>query len=570
MLTMNDSNGEQPGGMNSPEESSVVHESPDDERLFGVLDAYVASLQTGDESAADVDLPDEVLERYPELAAMLDCLDSLETVRGSWSGVVQESETPTMAASDPAGRRAFGEYELLEEIGRGGMGVVYRARHKTLQADVALKLIRGSQLAGGDELRRFYQEARVAAGLSHPRIVRVRSVGEHDGQHFLAMDLVEGPNLASLTAEERSIEPSRTAEMIAEIARAVQYLHENGFIHRDLKPSNILLDSAGCPHLTDFGLIKLVAADQKYTVSGTIIGTPDYMSPEQARGHSAKVTPLSDIYGLGALMYELLTGRPPFHEESPLDTLLGVLEREPLLPHMIVPAVPRELEQICLKCLEKQPERRYQSAADLADELERYLKGEPVRANAPGMMRRVTRWARRQPGLASRWAGLGLGAAIVQVNYWLSTGESPNHLAVMGALAAWAGLSYVLQQLQSRTSLEGAVSYAWAAVDAVLYTTLVHLAEGPHDVLAAGYPLLIAASGLWFRVRLVVSMTVVCLGAWVWLVQTGHVDPKAPSHYVWLVCAVLMITGAAVGYQVYRVRTLNRYFERQTQRISGR
>jgi serine/threonine-protein kinase len=166
--------------------------------------------------------------------------------------------------------------------------------------------------------------------------------------------------------------------------------------------------------------------------------------------------------------------------------------------------------------------------------------------------------------------GLALGAAIVQVNYLMSSGDSPNHMAVMGALASWAGLSYVLQHLQARSSLEGIVSYAWAAVDAVLYTALVHLAAGPHDVLVAGYPLLIAASGLWFRVRLVVCMTLVCLAAWLWLSGTGHIDPKVPAHYLWIVSAVLLVTGAAVAFQVYRIRTLNRYFERQVERTSGR
>lgn len=542
--------------------------TPEEERLFTVLDAYVASLQSGDDAPADVDLPDAVVERYPELAGMLDCLDSLESVRTTWSGIAQPAPTVAAPAADTG--RAFGEYDLLEEIGRGGMGVVYRARHRALQADVALKLIRGSQLADADELRRFYQEARIAAGLSHPQIVRVRDVGECAGQHYLAMDLVEGPHLGSLVADGGLPDPERTAEIMADVAAAVQYLHESGLIHRDLKPSNVLLDAAGRPRLTDFGLIKLLTPDQRHTVTGTIIGTPDYMSPEQARGHSREVTPLSDVYGLGALMYELLTGRPPFHEESPLDTLLYVLEREPLLPRQINPAVPRDLEQICLKCLEKRPERRYQSAAEVAADLQRYLKGEVIQAAAPSAARRIARWARRNPALVSRLGGLAAGAVIVQINNLVTPGQYPNHLTVLGVLTAWAGLSFVLQQLQWRTSLDWAVAYAWAAVDVASFTALVSLAAGPHDVLVAGYPLLIVASGLWFRVRLVSGMTAACVAACMWLWLSGRLNPELPKHYLWILLSILLITGGAVAFQVYRIRTLNQYFERQTARNSGR
>ncbi|MFO1095649.1 MAG: serine/threonine-protein kinase [Planctomycetaceae bacterium] len=556
--------------MSSTDTPPAASDAPEEERLFAVLDAYLASLQTGNDAAADVDLPDEIVDKYPELAGMLDCLDTLESVRASWSGDAPQADSPTVLAGNGEAGRAFGEYDLLEEIGRGGMGVVYRARHRALQANVALKLIRGSQFASADELRRFYQEARVAAGLSHPQIVRVRGVGECEGQHYLAMDLVEGPNLGSLVKESRPLDPVRTAEIMADIAAAVQHLHESGFVHRDLKPTNVLLDPAGVPHLTDFGLIKLLTPDQRHTVSGTIIGTPDYMSPEQARGHTGEITPLSDIYGLGALMYELLTGRPPFHEESPLDTLLSVLEREPLLPRQIVPTVPPDLEQICLKCLEKRPERRYQSAGNVASDLQRYLKGEPIQAAAPSPARKVARWARRNPALFSRLAGLAAGATIIEVNNRVVPGEYPNHYFVMGVLFAWAGLSFVLQQLQWRTSFEGIVPYAWAAVDVLSFTELLQIADGPSEVLLAGYPLLIVASGLWFRVRLVSCMTVACLAACAWLWLSGRLMPDMPKHYPWILFAILLVTGGAVAFQVYRIRTLNRYFERQSARHSGR
>jgi eukaryotic-like serine/threonine-protein kinase len=546
----------------------AIMENPGDEQLFAVLDAYVASLQTGDDAAADVELPDELVEQHPELAGMLDCLDSLESVRSGWTPATESPRTPTVIVEGPSIGRPFGEYDLLEEIGRGGMGVVYRARHRALQADVAIKLIRGSQLAAADELRRFYQEARVAAGLNHPQIVRVRAVGEQDGQHFLAMDLVEGPNLGSLVANGRSLEPNRVAEIMLDIASAVQFLHDNGCVHRDLKPSNVVLDAEGRPHLTDFGLIKLLTPDQRHTISGTIIGTPDYMSPEQARGHSGEVTPLSDIYGLGAVMYELLTGRPPFHEDSPLDTMLCVLEKEPLLPRQIVSSAPGELEQICLKCLEKNPDRRYQSATEVAAELDRYLKGEAIQSAAPSIGRRLARWARRNPALVSRLVGLAAAAAIVEVNSLITPGEYPNHLWVMGILTAWAGLSFLLQQLQWRTGLEGIVPYAWGAVDVLLFTELLRTAEGPKDVLVAGYPLLIVASGLWFRVRLVTSMTAACLAASLWLWLSGRLMSDLPKHYPWILFAILLVTGGAVAFQVYRIRTLNRYFERQNVRTS--
>lgn len=539
----------------------------DDAQLFAILDAYVESLQSGCDGAVDVELPEELVDRHPELAAMLDCLDTLESARGSWSagaaGVSDVAGDGTTAVRAENGR-PFGQYELLEEIGRGGMGVVYRARHRSLGADVAIKMIRGSQLASADEVRRFYQEARVAASLSHAHIVRVHDVGECEGQHYLAMDLVEGPSLATLVESTGPAEAARAAGIVADVARAVQYLHERGIVHRDLKPSNVLLDSSGKPHLTDFGLIKLLSPDVRQTASGAIIGTPGYMAPEQARGEAGRATPQSDVYSLGALLYELITGRPPFEEGSPLDTLLSVLESEPVLPRQVNPAVPADLEQICLKCLEKRPERRYQTAVEVADDLERFLAGEPVSARTPGLARRLHGWLRREPALVWRLVGMAAGAAIVEANHLLSTVEQPHHRDVMAVLGLWAALSLVLQKLQSREKLGTAAPFAWATVDVASFTALLFLAEGPRDSLLAGYPLLIAASGLWFQVRLVWFMTAACLLACAILQRTGRLSFGLPGHYTGILAAVLLVCGGVVAYQVYRIRTLNRYFERSS------
>lgn len=540
-----------------------------EERLFALLNAYVESLRGAQADGAALEPPADLLEAFPELGQMLDCLDALESV---CPRVVDQSDLSTLhgerGAIDSSNHapplpRSFGNYELLAEIGRGGMGVVYRARHRSLGASVAVKMIRSSQLASDDEIRRFYQEAREAARLTHSHIVKVHDVGECEGQHFLAMDLVEGATLASLLSEGQPLEPERAAGMLADLARAVEYLHSQGIVHRDLKPSNVLVDSDGEPHLTDFGLVKVLTRDSRETTTGTIIGTPCYMSPEQARGQSAHVTARSDIYSLGAMLYEMLTGRPVFREENPLDTLLCVLEREPQLPRKLNPRVPDDLEQICLRCLEKKPERRYESAAALADDLERYLRKEPIQAPAVSLWHRLQRWVRREPALVSRLLGLGVIAGIVQINFMTSDVDEPNHWAVMGVLGTWALLSFVLQRLQRIDRVAGAVPWLWATLDCILFTMCLHLAHGPRELLLAGYPLLIAASGLWFRVRMVWFMMSLCLAAFGVLVVLNPWNAPVPPHYPVLIAAMLLIVGMIVAYQVRRVRVLSRYFEQR-------
>ena len=354
-------------------------------------------------------LEDSVLAA--EVAAFL--IDYLHMERLAAPGrllpVVQPSLAPTVTALDGPPAKSIsmpkatclGNYDLLAEIARGGMGVVYKARQHQLNRTVALKLILTGRLATAEDVKRFHTEAEAAARLRHPNIVPIHEVGEVDGQHFFSMEFIEGPNLAQRLADGPV--PGRTAaRYVRQIARAIQYAHLQGILHRDLKPSNILLDHNDEPHVTDFGLAKrlqspdgpgVTAADP--TRTGAVLGTPSYMAPEQAAGKVKELGPACDVYGLGAVLYELLTGRPPFRSDTPLDTVMQVLECEPVPPRLLNPKVDRDLETICLKCLEKDPNHRYASADALADDLQRYEGGEPILARSYNILTRLTRALRK-------------------------------------------------------------------------------------------------------------------------------------------------------------------------------
>jgi tetratricopeptide (TPR) repeat protein len=312
--------------------------------------------------------------------------------------------------------RYFGDYELLEEIARGGMGVVFRARQVSLDREVAVKLLRDGTLANTDEVRRFRGEAAAAAALHHPNIVAIHETGEHEGQQFLSMELIVGRNLAEAT--QAGPLPAREAARLVEVvAGAVQHAHEHGVLHRDLKPSNVLLDAGGAPHVTDFGFARRMDVDSSLTLSGQVLGTPGYLPPEQAAGRSREVTPASDVYGLGALLYHLITARAPFVGESPAVVLRQVEEQEPVGPRLLNPAVPRDLETLTLKALAKDPARRYRAAEELAAELGRFLRGEPILARPVGPAERLWRWTRRNPVLATLLlVSALLGAAVVGVS----------------------------------------------------------------------------------------------------------------------------------------------------------
>jgi WD40 repeat protein/tRNA A-37 threonylcarbamoyl transferase component Bud32 len=380
----------------SPDQTALLRHHPD---LAEELRAFFADHDRFRQAADPLGLPAAPVPEPERPAVSLD------------APTLGPDETPVSPGTTV---RYFGDYELLEEIARGGMGVVFKARQASLNRSVALKMILAGQLASADDVRRFRTEAEAAANLDHPNLVPIYEVGEHQGQHYFSMKLIEGGSLSTFSREpSASAEQQRAiARLVATVARAVHYAHQRGILHRDLKPSNILLDKDGQPYVTDFGLAKRVQGDSKLTQSGAIVGTPGYMAPEQARGNKG-LSVATDVYGLGAILYELLTGRPPFQAATPLDTVLQALDREPERPRSLRAAIDRDLETVCLKCLEREPAKRYGSAEALADDLERWLHGEPIRARASTTLERVLKWARRRPATAALVAVSGLAAAVL-------------------------------------------------------------------------------------------------------------------------------------------------------------
>jgi WD40 repeat protein/tRNA A-37 threonylcarbamoyl transferase component Bud32 len=342
-------------------------------------------------------------------------------------------ETLDLEAAEPIEPpRSFGDYELLEPIAAGGMGIVYKARQKSLNRFVAVKMIRPVPLAGTTDLRRFRQEAEAVAKLDHPHIVPIYEVGQAGALPFFSMRLIEGGNLQDRLG--RWVEdPRAAAQLVGALAEAVHHAHQHGILHRDLKPANILLDAEGQPYVGDFGLARSLEGDSSLTQSGTILGTPSYMAPEQATGTRGGATTAADVYSLGAILYALLTGRPPFQAAAPIETLRQVIDDEPPALRALNPRVDRDLQAICLKCLRKNPRERYSSAWELADDLHRYLDHRPIGARPLGRVRRLARWCRRRPavaaaaGLALVATGLALGLAVLFV-----VAQERSRLAIQG------------------------------------------------------------------------------------------------------------------------------------------
>jgi serine/threonine-protein kinase len=348
----------------------------------------------------------------------------------------------------PMSSRSFGDYEIIREIARGGMGVVFQARQLSLNRLVALKMIPPDRVATETDVQRFRIEAEAAALLDHAHIVPVYEIGEHEGQHYFSMRIIDGGSLAHAIPSFVK-DPKAAAELLATVARAVHFAHQRGILHRDLKPANILLDRDGQPHVTDFGLAKRVEADCKLTQSGAVLGTPCYMAPEQAAGRIRNLTTAADVYSLGAILYELLTGRPPFRGDSVIETLLQVVEQDPERPRSLNPGINRDLESICLKCLEKDPEKRYGTAEGLAEDLEAFLRGEPVLADvsSTGRLVRLLLRETRHTELMARWGWVWMWHALQVFTLFLAS----NALTWAGVRQAWPYVALWVAGLLSLT-----------------------------------------------------------------------------------------------------------------------
>jgi formylglycine-generating enzyme required for sulfatase activity len=428
-----------------------------------VADYLAAYPELGDAASAPADLvlaelearraagdpaASHVLEGYPAQASAVRRLAREAGTLTRWPEEAREGET----APGPAGR-APGEppsvagYDILGELGRGGMGVVYRAWQPGLRRQVALKMVLTGAHSGPQELARFRTEGEAVARLQHPNIVQVHEFGEEDGRPFFSMEFVEGGSLAQKLAAGPLLS-RQTAELIEVLARAIHYAHERGIVHRDLKPHNVLLKKDGTPKITDFGLAKILIGGPARTATGDVLGTPSYMAPEQADAKGRAAGFATDVYALGAILYECLTGRPPFQGATVLDTLLLVVHEDPVAPRRLNPRVPRDLEVITLKCLQKDPARRYPRARDLADDLRRFLDHQPIRARPVGLLERGRVWARRQPVTAALVACAAL--------------------ALLGALAGAWWYEQRLEQNQARALVERLVTADTAGVPVVL------------------------------------------------------------------------------------------------------
>jgi eukaryotic-like serine/threonine-protein kinase len=366
-------------------------------------------------------------------------------------------------------------HEILGVLGRGGMGVVYKARQLSLNRTVAVKKILAGAYASPAELARFRHEAEAAACLQHPNIVQIHEVGEQDGRPYLVLEYVDGGSLAEQLAG--TPQPARAAAQLVEtLARAMHDAHQHGIVHRDLKPANVLLAADGTPKITDFGLAKRLDGGPGLTASGAIVGTPSYMAPEQAAGKGKEVGPAADVYALGGVLYECLTGRPPFKAQTPLDTVLQVLADEPVPPARLQPKVPRDLETICLKCLEKQPHKRYDSARDLAEDLRRFQAGEPIRARPAGTLEQLVKWVKRRPLAATLWA-VSLAVVLAGAGGWLWLAQDRAHRRAATTQAVEQALQEAtLLRVQARAGDRAASGKALAAVRRA--ETLLERGEG--------------------------------------------------------------------------------------------
>ena len=476
--------------------------------------------------------------------------------------------------------RRIGNYELQEVLGQGGMGVVYRAVQyagDTPIREVALKLIRIDQWFGvedkrnGQLLARFREETRFASQLEHPNIIRVYDIGQMDGLDYFSMQIINGTDLA-LFVQKQSPSFNRIAEMLIPIARAIAFAHAKGIVHRDLKPSNILIDQRGKPYIADFGLAKSTFGNSDLTQTGQILGTPGYMAPEQASGEHNEVGPSADIYGLGGLLYYCLTGQAPFVAANVLDALVKVLESDPIPPRTLNVQIPRSLEQVCMRCLEKKAEDRYETALEVAEDLERFASGLPTHAKAPTVIERLRRFGRRSPVLATHIGAIGLVLLLGQVQFALSAiRDVNNHLQVTSLTLGWIAMSLLLGVLSRSKKKDTIVATFWLCMDAVFLTAVISTLCSPSyppDAILIGYPMIVVGGGMFFQARMVVLVTIASMLSYVvMLVLERYMLSSLFQHATFLI--LLACIGICSLHNVRRFRMLSYYIESTASQANG-
>jgi serine/threonine-protein kinase len=511
--------------MSPPETATAQQER--DERLARLLEELTRQKRSGVRPDLDgiilqhPDLADE-LRHLVNLAGIADVF--VRPVPAVHSTARKAEPVPSGASPTSTLPQSFDGYELREELGRGAMGVVYKAWEPSLERYVALKMVLRGEQASAAELGRFRAEAQAVARLSHPNIVPVHRVGHCEGRDYFCMEFVEGQSLSLLTTSG-PLSPERAARYLAAMSRAVHHAHQNGILHRDLKPANVLIDLQDQPRVTDFGLAKRVEGGADFTGTGAIVGTPSYMAPEQAAGGEGRIGPPADVYALGAILYELLTGRPPFQAASVWDVLMMVRTEEPIRPRLLNRKTPQDLELICLKCLEKRPEHRYPSALALAEDLERFLQSEPVAARTSSLAYFVNRLFREthHAPVMENWGGLWmihslklfLLCAVTNWMYWAGVGTGPGpvdihegfrrhlpYLLLWGVgLVAWGCFFWAWRRRGGPvTFVERQVAHAWGAgVAASIGTLVVEVLLGL-PVLTLS-PVLAIAAGMVFTMK---------------------------------------------------------------------
>jgi len=450
-------------------------------------------------------------------------------------------------------------YEILYEVDRGGMGIVYRARHKELNRIVALKTIRSGEFANGNEIARFRREAQIAAQLVHPGIVPIYEIGERNNLIYYTMAFVEGCPLLEL-ARSPTLSIAAKVQLVYQLTQALQYAHGQGVAHRDIKPSNILIDLHGSPILIDFGLAKSTHAESDLTQTGAMLGTPSYMAPEQIQYHHDHDLRLSDIYSLGAVFYYLLVGRPPFVGPTNFDIMLQLKDRQPVRPSRLNRQVDRELDTICLRAMEKIPSERYATAAEFGQDLERWINGSAVSSPTKSPWIRWIRWWKQEPGLVSHAVAICVVILVVLMSHLLgySLAHLPTQLTV---LLTWLLICFPLQRwiLQSKDTTVPAI--LWGLIDLFCVSWLIATAGPPRSLLLVAYPLMITASALFYRTRFVILMTTACILAF--LVLTGLIeDPsfERASFRILFVC-FLGIQCLTLTSLIFKVRNLFTYRE---------